>query len=227
MWSLGVILYILLSGNPPFDASGSYEVYQEKYLRFPQRKWHAISQSAIDLVKLLLKTDPEQRISVVDACNHEWILQHDGDTHVNPLDDPKLPNDENKASTASKVDQTNQGRNTVEMPGTRGANDVAESPPPQSVLESPTPKQRMVQHTLNRDSSPRKSFEVMTPNQAANLPSHEKVGKLIATDVPVVRESLFTLVKQLSKEDKKNESNTENNSVSIVIDFKSEESDKK
>ena len=67
----------------------------------------------------------------------------------------------------------------------------------------------------------------MTPNQAANLPSHEKVGKLNATDVPVVRESLFTLVKQLSKEDKKNESNTENNSVSIVIDFKSEESDKK
>ena len=55
---------------------------------------------------------------------------------MNPLDDPKLPNDENKASTASKVDQTNQGRNTVEMSGTRGANDVAESPPPQSVLES-------------------------------------------------------------------------------------------
>ncbi len=90
-WSLGVILYILLSGTPPFDASLGLDCVVDAKIRFPTDKWHSISDQAKDLVQKLLMADPTQRISVKDACKHVWIMVDDGDTHTYPLDDPVVP----------------------------------------------------------------------------------------------------------------------------------------
>ena len=91
MWSIGVILYILLSGTPPFDTSGSIDNVFDARISFDDdRGWYGVSDEAKDLVRRLLVNNPVQRISVSDACNHTWILQEDGDTHCYPLDDPAL-----------------------------------------------------------------------------------------------------------------------------------------
>lgn len=83
MWSLGVILYVLLTGTPPFDAA---DAGLPTTIDFPEH----VSADARDLVVQLLQQDPRQRVTVVQACEHAWILQEDGDTHVHPLNDPHL-----------------------------------------------------------------------------------------------------------------------------------------
>lgn len=91
MWSMGVILYILLSGTPPFDASIGTDEIDNIKISFTGSRWEGISDGAKDLISKLLSKDPATRISVVNACSHPWILTPDGDTHVHPLEDPNVP----------------------------------------------------------------------------------------------------------------------------------------
>lgn len=76
IWSLGVILYILLVGYPPFNGSDDKKIIDAvkkgKYT-LDEPEWDDVSEEAVDLVKKCLTYDPEKRISAGDALDHMWF----------------------------------------------------------------------------------------------------------------------------------------------------------
>ncbi|KAH9626255.1 hypothetical protein KSS87_003460 [Heliosperma pusillum] len=88
IWSAGVILYILLSGVPPFwgeNEQGIFDAILLGQLDFSSEPWPSISSSAKDLVKKMLRQDPKERLSALDALNHPW-MREDGDVSDKPID---------------------------------------------------------------------------------------------------------------------------------------------
>jgi len=80
MWSLGVIMYILLCGYPPFYSNHGLAISpgMKKRIRagqydFPSSEWKAVSKDAKDLIKGLLKTDTAERLTIEQLIRHKWI----------------------------------------------------------------------------------------------------------------------------------------------------------
>jgi calcium-dependent protein kinase len=76
MWSIGVILYIMLCGYPPFDGENEEEILiavQKAKFEFKDPIWEHISADAKDLICKLLAPEDE-RISPKDALKHPWLI---------------------------------------------------------------------------------------------------------------------------------------------------------
>ena len=77
MWSVGVILYILLSGNSPFDNEDEQVLFQKirsADYSLDDYIWEHVSADAKDCVKKLLTVDTASRMTVSQALQHPWIL---------------------------------------------------------------------------------------------------------------------------------------------------------
>ncbi|MCL7041212.1 hypothetical protein MKW94_001410 [Papaver nudicaule] len=76
IWSAGVILYILLSGKPPFwgdTESRTLHAIMAANLEFPSDPWDQVSTSAKDLITKILCPDPAKRLSAPQILNHSWM----------------------------------------------------------------------------------------------------------------------------------------------------------
>ncbi|GLJ39874.1 hypothetical protein SUGI_0815450 [Cryptomeria japonica] len=78
VWTAGVILYILLSGVPPFWAEtqqGIFDAVLRGHIDFDSEPWPSISESAKDLIRKMLTKDPSQRIHAHEVLCHPWICK--------------------------------------------------------------------------------------------------------------------------------------------------------
>lgn len=78
-WSLGVIIYILLCGFPPFYSENTTILYtkiKSGQFDFPEPYWNDISDDAKNLIRKLLTVHPEDRYSISDILNDPWISQN-------------------------------------------------------------------------------------------------------------------------------------------------------
>ena len=76
LWSCGVILYIMLVGQPPFGGQNDAEVIKnvkKGEYKIEGAQFSKISKNAIDLIKKLLELSPNKRIDAETALNHQWF----------------------------------------------------------------------------------------------------------------------------------------------------------
>ena len=75
IWSAGVILYVLLSGDPPFNGPSDGVIYSKiKKMKFdyPSDKWNRISSEAKDLLNHMLVPENE-RYTAKQVLAHPWF----------------------------------------------------------------------------------------------------------------------------------------------------------
>ena len=81
MWSVGVILYILLGGYPPFIENNQRDLFRKirrgEY-EFHEEYWGTVSSDAKNLISSLLTVDIATRLDADQALDNQWICADDG-----------------------------------------------------------------------------------------------------------------------------------------------------
>ncbi|XP_073913882.1 serine/threonine-protein kinase D2 isoform X3 [Castor canadensis] len=77
MWSVGVIMYVSLSGTFPFNEDEDInDQIQNAAFMYPASPWSHISAGAVDLINNLLQVKMRKRYSVDKSLSHSWLQEY-------------------------------------------------------------------------------------------------------------------------------------------------------
>ncbi|KYM87031.1 Serine/threonine-protein kinase 17A [Atta colombica] len=123
MWSVGVLLYVLLTGCSPFGGDTKQETFcniSRCRLDFPDDLFEDVSEEARDLMRKLMVKDPNERLTVTECLQHPWFSMFEqplaplmtcpssDDSPAAVLDSSSTPPQED--SPSSELPITNQGQ---------------------------------------------------------------------------------------------------------------------
>lgn len=161
VWSLGVILYIMLSGRVPFQGSQTdgtmmavIKQIKGGSFNFSGEEWQTVSHSARDLIKGLLTVDASKRLSLTQVKNAEWIMS--ADVPHTPLMTPGYLKDQKVASTVKDAVNTTFDAYRTEF-------SLAD------VSEAPIAKRRKLKKDSSKDGSSSTEGEATTPQPVITL----------------------------------------------------------
>lgn len=80
MWSIGIMTYYMLVGDPPFNAESDSELFDNIITNdvvYNHPDWKKISPEAIDFIQKLLNKDQYKRMTAKEAISHPWLNQED------------------------------------------------------------------------------------------------------------------------------------------------------
>eukprot|EP01135_Chromosphaera_perkinsii_P005831 Nk52_evm20s367 gene=Nk52_evmTU20s367 len=84
VWSIGIIMYYILSGYFPFTGTNEEELYSlilAAEIKFPKAPWSDISDSAKGLIGKMLLKDPAHRCTAKEISGHPWTAGKDGENN--------------------------------------------------------------------------------------------------------------------------------------------------
>ncbi|XP_034046292.1 serine/threonine kinase 17a like [Thalassophryne amazonica] len=108
MWSIGVLIYVMLTGESPFLGDDKQETFlniSQVNVDYSQDSLEGISSLAIDFIKSLLVKNPRKRATAEESLHHPWL---------NPL--PHHPNSHPKlhSRSASSLDEQEMSQSESE-----------------------------------------------------------------------------------------------------------------
>lgn len=77
MWSMGIIIFIILGGYPPFQHKNQAKLFQrikKGHFEFHEKYWSHISPEAKDLICKLLELNTMKRLTATQALEHPWVI---------------------------------------------------------------------------------------------------------------------------------------------------------
>ncbi|XP_058794560.1 myosin light chain kinase, smooth muscle-like isoform X2 [Phymastichus coffea] len=80
MWSVGVLLYVLLTGCSPFGGDTKQETFcniSRCKLDFPDDLFEEVSEEAQDLIRRLIVKNSSERLSAMECLQHPWLSKFD------------------------------------------------------------------------------------------------------------------------------------------------------
>lgn len=109
IWSVGVIMFVLIAGYPPFYGDTDAEVLskvRQGNFSFSKKDWGSVSEDAKDLIRNMLKMQPKERFSAEKSLNHLWIKNKapkakDVALHTNFVDNLRSFRSQNKLKKAA------------------------------------------------------------------------------------------------------------------------------
>ena len=112
VWSLGVLLFMMLSGRPPFDAPtdrGILQAIRACRYDFNDPIWRSIGSSVKGLIQKMLVSDPQRRIKPAEILMHPWVQKVSSEKNRAPVNALLAKNLRNFMSVSSLK------RTTMEM----------------------------------------------------------------------------------------------------------------
>jgi serine/threonine protein kinase len=79
LWSIGVITFLLLSGDMPFRAADDgdtltlFDLIAHGRYAYLDENWDQCSKESIRFIDKLLVVHPDERMTADDALNNEWL----------------------------------------------------------------------------------------------------------------------------------------------------------
>ncbi|KAL0100922.1 hypothetical protein PUN28_019361 [Cardiocondyla obscurior] len=132
MWSVGVLLYVLLTGCSPFGGDTKQETFcniSRCRLDFPDDLFEDVSEEARDLMRKLMVKDPNERLTVTECLQHPWFSMFEqpmaplttcpssDDSPAAVLDSSTTPPQEDNASSELSVSNQSQVSSTPKSDG--------------------------------------------------------------------------------------------------------------
>ncbi|KAM9780115.1 serine/threonine kinase 17a like [Neosynchiropus ocellatus] len=79
MWSIGVLIYVMLTGESPFQGDDKQETFlniSQVNVEYSEDTFEGISSLAVDFIKSLLVKNPRKRATAEECLNHPWLNPH-------------------------------------------------------------------------------------------------------------------------------------------------------
>jgi serine/threonine protein kinase len=79
LWSAGVVIFVILGGYAPFEGEAAElpSIICEGHFKFDYPEWKDISDPPMRLIKSLLVVDPDDRATVEETLDSQWLRRRD------------------------------------------------------------------------------------------------------------------------------------------------------